>query len=634
MMSPPLSSNRIWERADELVLKWERMTRVDCELPSFAESLLRDLNELCDSSSCLHCVENGTQRLIANDGYAQAHATPPDRPATHWSDLSPAASWSLHSDAIPTLYVSQSLHREIALTLTLELNPHHDIIDDEAARRKLMGDVAKAALEIVSVVYLRHRLAIALLNTRTRGAESQKIAALYGGTNLRESFQAIAKAWENHVAADRVSILQLKSHRSSLISTAAGSPVDLRSRHAVLLQALSDEAVRNDEEFLFMVGEANSLNLISQPALDRYLIESNCRRLNLQLIRNPAETRSAVAVIVTEWFTGNRIESDPLFQDHIKQATLTAIDRDTQLGSQLLTRFGDRRLRTKVGIAGGIMTFAVLLLIFVPTEFSIPADGKIIPAVRHRLFAPANATVTGVAVRTGQVVKKGDSMLVMRSTAIELREEQQRGDLLNARTQLSSLAASRMGTRRGESDKTTNTLSISANEELLKTQITGLEKQLVLVEIQRRELMISSPIDGIVSRWDLDQSLAMRPVTQGQFLLDVYSPREGWIVELDVPDKDISYLLDHQESLRRATCRLQSQPDRVLQARVIEIAGSAQVNPQGRSMIRVKCSLDDDTFIPDAIGTTVWADVDCGRRSIGFVWFRGVIEWWDRQSWY
>jgi hypothetical protein len=236
-------------------------------------------------------------------------------------------------------------------------------------------------------------------------------------------------------------------------------------------------------------------------------------------------------------------------------------------------------------------------------------------------------------ITNGQAVEQGSDLFVLRSSTLDLREEQLRGELLTTKTRLASLLASRSTGSSDNASSLTQSLSISANEQTLKTEVAGLEKQLVVVESQKQGLKIKSPMAGLVDRWDLLQSLDNRPVTQGQHLIDIYAPIGNWNVELELPDQYTSYLSSNSDS-QKVRFRLKSQPDREFQAEIVETAKSTQLNAQGQAFVRVKCQFEPAQGESLAIGSTVWADIDCGKRALGFVWFRGLFEWFERQAWY
>ncbi len=84
--------------------------------------------------------------------------------------------------------------------------------------------------------------------------------------------------------------------------------------------------------------------------------------------------------------------------------------------------------------------------------------------------------------------------------------------------------------------------------------------------------------DGLVDRWDLTQSLQSRPVAYGQYLLDIISETDGWTIELDVPEQHVNYVLQQQQVMPcRCSFRLRSDPTRVYQGTINEIAGVANL---------------------------------------------------------
>jgi hypothetical protein len=159
------------------------------------------------------------------------------------------------------------------------------------------------------------------------------------------------------------------------------------------------------------------------------------------------------------------------------------------------------------------------------------------------------------------------------------------------------------------------------------------------VDQQIAALKIVSPIDGHVDRWNLQQTLAARPVSHGQYLAEVVSTQSGWLIELDLPDQHSRYVLDQQDRQAcRCTFRLSSGSQTVYEGTVQRIAKVAHLDPRGRSMIRLVVPYDPSgaNGPSDAedfrVGSMVLAKVHCGNRSLGFVWFRGLIEWTRRQT--
>ena len=236
-------------------------------------------------------------------------------------------------------------------------------------------------------------------------------------------------------------------------------------------------------------------------------------------------------------------------------------------------------------------------------------------------------------MRNGQRVQPGEKLLILHSPRLDLRQREVEASLSTARTRLASLLTLR--SRSSGSASRQQEASASADEKVLKKEIEGLQRQLQLVTQQQAELTITSPIDGHVDRWDLQASLMARPVTHGQHLVDVISDSDGWNLELDLPEKNINYVLDHQRTQAcLCTFRLRSDPTIRHEGTIDHIAHVAHVDPTGQSVVRATVPLQSNSHNDLRSGTTVIAQVHCGQRPIGFVWLRGLIEWSRRQAWF
>lgn len=639
-MSSFIPSNRSWDQAEVLVVQWEQTSRQSSDAESLYGLVVNDLGEFSDASVSLWAEEGDRRACLASDHHTHpgsplpgSHRAATPRPPLH--DFAPAVTWAPpeHSRSA-RLEVHQRIAADLVLSISLGWSSEERVVDLDHTDRLTIADVAKAAIEIIGMVFLRQQLSAARQKIARNDQRAMVVAEIYRGATLRDAFHNAAKAWARHIDADRVSVLRSRGNQFRLISTSVHPKVDRRSRTSFLLEALAAEAQRHDEAIAFTAGQPSSQPIASQASLQRYIIESGCRRLELEFVERSAGSEGPVAVIVSEWFAASNTSPDPLFRKHVHEAVRGAVDREANAWTALAQRASEAQVRNKMALAGLVLAGSLLALWLIPVRFTLPADGRVVPEVHRRLFAPAEAIVSQVDVHNGQIVKQGDSLFTLRSSALELHDEQLRGELITAKTQLASLGASRSGPKRGAADTGVDALSISADEESLKVQITGLEKQLALIAKQKSELSITSPIDGKVDRWDLEQSLSLRPVAQGQYLADVYSLGDSWTAELDLPDKHAGYLLQDNGVAQGVMFRLQAQPDEVFHGTIVDVANATAIDSQNRSVIRLKCAFTPAQPERLAIGATVWAEVDCGRRSLGFVWFRGLIEWFERQSWY
>jgi hypothetical protein len=86
-----------------------------------------------------------------------------------------------------------------------------------------------------------------------------------------------------------------------------------------------------------------------------------------------------------------------------------------------------------------------------------------------------------------------------------------------------------------------------------------------------------------------------------------------------------------------ATFQLHTHPGQEFAGRVVEIQRTAELGGDGGQRVRARATLEKQGLPDLRSDVTVDARISCGRRSLGYVWFRDVIEtaraqvafWWD-----
>ncbi|MCA9189636.1 MAG: HlyD family secretion protein, partial [Planctomycetales bacterium] len=184
-------------------------------------------------------------------------------------------------------------------------------------------------------------------------------------------------------------------------------------------------------------------------------------------------------------------------------------------------------------------------------------------------------------------------------------------------------------------DEVAEQRALSARKQELTYRVDGLRAQVALAEKQRNELAIVSPIGGQVVTWDLDRLLSGRPVQRGETLMTVADTRGLWVVELEVPDDQIGHLLatGKRDTLVDVRFVLESDPGTVCHGTMREMALVAEQAGGNGASVMVTVDVDVESLPRRFPGATVDASIHCGTRSVGYVWFRQVIEWARRKLW-
>lgn len=635
MTDPQQLADHAWKDAEALVRRIEQATQSDIPDSSFFAELAAGLRLTAGASSVVISVEaSGNQDVLAHAGIAIHHqgeesALPKSqsdhRPQGYWSDTPPPGGDRL-----------QAVQRVVDdVRVGIDLRFDHPV---ELALRQTLCDLAEVMADFASTVFLRSRFESLRSEVQLQSDRDQLIRRLNQGVGLTESFTSIAAAIASQTRADRVILLRFDARRPRIVAASTHAKVDRRARSVRLLASLVSKSLELGDSFSFTVGSPSQVSPELGEVLDKYLQESGCRQIHIRSIdaETPEDQRSGrrIAAMVLESFRLSSDQSQSVstrltpIERPVQDAVRNAVHRDDGGWGLLLSRFANGASRRKsFYLVVALLAFAVACLM--PATLKIPAEGHIVASQRSRLFAPIDAVVTRVVARNGQKVRQGDLLVVLNSPSLDLLHRDVRGELATAQARLDSLLALRT---RGDSNRS-QASDVSTDEQVLKAEIAGLRDQLRIIEAQQESLTIRSTIDGTVDRWDLERSLTARPVTQGQHLLDVLSADRGWTVELDLPEQHINYVLDQPEACR-CVFRIRSNPTKIYEGVVNHVTATAQVNHQGKSIVRVTVPITEDSEDEFRSGATVVAQLECGKRSIGFVVFRGLIQWCRSHAWY
>ena len=204
----------------------------------------------------------------------------------------------------------------------------------------------------------------------------------------------------------------------------------------------------------------------------------------------------------------------------------------------------------------------------------------------------------------------------------------------------------RRKTNRGIRDTTpVESYRLSAEERELEQKATNLRQELELLKHEREQLLVTSPISGRVLTWDIGQQLSARPVERGEVLVTVADLSSPWQLELAVPDDRIGYVLEARQDIQPdlpVKFRLGSEERATHTGKIAEVCQTADL-PDAKGTrptptILTKVDLDSEDSLTSLgselrPGVSARAQIECGRRSIGYVWLHDVwdaaMEWWS-----
>lgn len=478
------------------------------------------------------------------------------------------------------------------------------------------------------------------------GAIEEFSLRVHGRLDLDRTALTIASEGARLLQGDRVSVLLVEGTRCR---TLAISGVEGFDRRTTVVRAL--------EQLGSVVAQGGSVSYPPeqeqapqvQEAVDAFVDAGHAAHfVAVPLLASTGESseepdsasRPPLGVLVVEWFTAQTTPPatphlEPLAR-HAALALENAVVCRRWTWFRLASRWwGEESLRKPPSVWRRRVVAALLIVVLLfglwPVDFHVAASGRLQPAQRRDVFAPQAGVVTNVLVRQGTAVRSGDPLVELQSPALELKIREVLGKRQAAEAALASARALRLSTDEGAQQ---NAARHAAQEEELKATLEGLAEQYAILQRQREELTVRSPLEGEVISRDLERQLLARPVNAGDLLLRVANVSGPWELELDLPDYRLHHVLAAQGTRERVAIRFfaPSAPSQSYQAWLSDVSESAQLRPTGEPSVPLSASVDQPPA--DALpGAAVYAQIHCGRRPLAYVWLHDLWEAFETRWW-
>jgi multidrug efflux pump subunit AcrA (membrane-fusion protein) len=456
-----------------------------------------------------------------------------------------------------------------------------------------------------------------------------------------------------------------RGRRCRLLATSGVSRLERRSGAARRLEKIAQMVRRTDEPAFYADGQCDA-----QPpganAIERHVADSHARHLAGIPVQWPAEPtsdqsaltkkrmrrRRPAFVLIAEQFDAREGELRRDWLVEIADVCATAL-YNAREADRLPLRWFVRPLGKLTHALAAHLPLAVLgltaavaavvALVKVPADFNIDAPGTLQPVVRRDVFAPRSGIVGEVLVQHNASVTAGQPLVRMRDPALELELKRVDGEMETAQKQLDAVRATK--TNRAVKDPTPlDSYRLSAEERELEQKLANSRRELELLQREREQLVVKSPIAGRVLTWDVGHQLLARPVERGEVLVTVADLSADWQLELDVPDDRMGYVLAAQNDLKPdlpVKFRLSSEEQAEHVGKITEVCQTANVAPdktaRPKPTIVTKISFNTPELMKAVggelrPGISARAQIACGRRPLGYVWFHDIwdaaIQWW------
>lgn len=262
------------------------------------------------------------------------------------------------------------------------------------------------------------------------------------------------------------------------------------------------------------------------------------------------------------------------------------------------------------GIVGISLIFLVAFLSLFSASYRVTADVVMEGSIQRIVAAPIAGYISTANMRAGDVVTIGnliasidDRELVLKSVQLKSQRQQLQREY---RESLASNDRSKIS--------------------ILNAKRNQLNAKLELIEKQLSRLQLISPINGIITEGNLNQSIGS-PVARGDVLFKI-SPLENYRVILKVDEREISQIKNGQSG----QLALSALPSTLLNFNVSKIT-PVSASEDGKTYFRVEAQLSD-TYEHLQPGMEGIGKINIGDRKLIWVLTHRIIEQLRLLLWY
>ncbi|MDA0587046.1 MAG: HlyD family efflux transporter periplasmic adaptor subunit [Planctomycetota bacterium] len=462
------------------------------------------------------------------------------------------------------------------------------------------------------------------------------------------------------IGCDRMSVVILDGKKAVVRGVSGQEKVNQRANLIRRMTKLAQRVIRSKETLLY-TGKVDHLAPKVEKALADFVQESGSRMVTVIPVFEPdplvekeedrarpkEKIRRPVGGLIIEQIAESQpkpgvIEKSELISDHIGSAIFNAKRYNRLFLMPVWRGLGKcySFLEGKNGIKAALILLliaaAITAMVFVPYEYRVEGQGRLLPVTEADVFAPWDGEVSEIKVKSGARVAADQVLLIIENKDLDQQWQAALGELETKETLRQKLAA--MHGRLTGPDDQSQRLEIQGQWMETGKQLESLTEQLRILKERRDKLVIKAPIAGVVATFQLDQLLKNRPVRRGELLLEIKDDQGDWKLELEIEEHRSGHILDAQRRLEKQDLRVEfvlaTDSEKTVEGTLGAIDTRTNSSQElGGVIVAFATFKKSELPRTPRIGAEVRAKISCGEKSLGYVLFGDVVEFVQKYFW-
>ncbi|RLS71578.1 MAG: hypothetical protein DWH99_07965 [Planctomycetota bacterium] len=529
---------------------------------------------------------------------------------------SPPPHRALNAPWISVRFPKNNPSKPLAILARFANLPSHEQL---AGARNLLDALAEIAE--LREVYVENHRAVGLWKQAILRSEDLTNAQSHPQLN-----RGVVEALRELLQADRVSLFRKDHQAASMIACSGAASIDSNSTTVQELERSVLSLFQNNEPKLWNAAD-------HQPQSPRYRL----------LLPWPSNADALAHGLLVEWSdpqaTIDRVQRASNLLPMINQAwqyqhrwlCLPPRARAQAIGKSASQAPSGRFPKRLASLA---LLASLVGLAMIPYPFYIQTQAYLEPTTQQFIHATADSFIEELLVAEGQSVQSHQPLVRLRAPNLELQIEELAGQILALVEKKNGLRVAVNQLSANNSDLANQT-RLSAELRLIEIQEKHAQEKLDFLEKQRQELLLQSPIQGIVVGGDLSRELSDRPLQRGDALFRVADLQGPWHLKLLVADRDGRYV---QQALLKGPIDidwgLENATGRGLKAKLISMRPEVDQRPNQGPCRSATASIEQSQLEQPAIGAVAYARIPCGKQPLWFIWSRPLVEFLQKRFWF
>ncbi len=431
-----------------------------------------------------------------------------------------------------------------------------------------------------------------------------------------ESASAVVAELARRIGCERISLGFLRANRARVLAMSGSASADNRMALLQSIAAAMDEAVDQDMTLVYPSRRASSSQIVDA---QKSLLETyGCGSICTVPIANEGQLIAAVTFEhqAPEFFDSTVIALCEAVVSLVGPILAGKRQEERWFGprllgmprSQLSKLTGPGHMSFK--LAASLAIAASLFFSFATGEYRVSADAMVESLVQRAVTAPFDGYVDESSVRPGDVVKAGTILARLEDRDLKLEELKWSSEAAKLRKEYREALAAHENSR----------------VRILQAQLEQASAQLALAKEQLARTKVAAPVEGMIVKGDLTQSLGA-PVERGDVLFEV-APLNDYRVMLAVDEREVGRL----KTGLSGKLALSGMPNNRLLIEVQRITPISTAE-DGRNFFAVQAKLLSEQTQVLRPGMQGIGKISVGRRKLIWIWTHEMLDWLRLKTW-